>query len=84
MRFGKKKDAPASGAGRSGGKMTRQGYPAPRGVPERRLNESRGPDGMPGSAGYPNGPNTKLPTFFEMKRPDGKPDKVIRKKRFFG
>ena len=85
MRFGRKKENPASrGAGRSGGKMTTQGYPAPRAVPERQLNADRGSDGMPGSAGYPNGPKTALPAFFEMRRPDGKPDRVVKKKRFFG
>ena len=82
MRFGRKKDA-SRGAGRSRGTTT-QGYAAPRSVPERQLNANRGSDGMPGSAGYPNGPKTALPTFFETKRPDGKPDKVVKKKRFFG
>jgi hypothetical protein len=85
MKFGRKSKARSGGgASRSGGRMARQGYDAPRAVPERQLNANRGSGGMPGSAGYPNGPNTALPTFFETRRPDGRPEKVIKKRRFFG
>ena len=85
MKFGRKSKTPSAGGGRRpAGRMTKQGYPEKRAVPERQLSANTGSDGMPGSAGYPNGPNTALPTFFETRRPDGKPDKVIKKKRWFG
>jgi len=45
------------------------------------LGPNTGSDGLPGKAGYPNGPRTELPTFFATRRPDGKPDPVYRKKR---
>ena len=85
MKFGRKSKAPAAGGGRrTEGGMTKQGYAQPRSVPERQLDANTGSDGMPGSAGYPNGPKTALPHFFGTRRPDGKPDKVIKKKRWFG
>ncbi len=64
--------------------MTKQGYEQPRAVPHRDLAQNTGGDGMPGSAGYPNGPKTELPHFFLTRRPDGKQDKEIKKKRWFG
>ncbi len=85
MKFGRKSKAPQGrGAGGSNRKMQRQAQPQKRAVADRELAQNTGSDGFPGSAGYPNGPKTALPTFFLTRRPDGKPDKVIKKKRWFG
>jgi hypothetical protein len=48
------------------------------------VGQGNGADGLPGRAGYSNGPRTALPVFFEMRRPDGKPAQEPQKKRFFG
>lgn len=86
MRFRRKSKAPAPRGGSVG--AARGGASA---QPKRQaasshydLGTNTGSDGLPGRAGYPNGPRTELPTFFLTRRPDGKPDPVYRKKAFFG
>jgi len=37
-------------------------------------------DGLPGKAGYPDGPNTSLPNFFHTRRPDGREDTLPRRR----
>ena len=78
MRFGRKSRAGA-----------RDGRPRTAVAPRKAqttydLGTNDGTDGLPGRAGYPNGPRTELPTFFHMRRPDGRPDPVYKKKFFFG
>ena len=83
MRFGRDK----SSARRGGGRSAADGA-APVGTRSQSapidLGPNTGTDGLPGRAGYPNGPRTDLPTFFLTRRPDGRPEPVYRKKRFFG
>jgi hypothetical protein len=79
MRFGRKSKATVGGG---------SGAPATP-LPERQdtniqLAEDTGANALPGNAGYPSGPRTPLPTFFMTRRPDGKPDTVIKRKRSFG
>lgn len=83
MRFGRKRKADAPRGGRTGGTRGQpQAISKRQNMTNPELGPNTGSDGMPGSAGYPNGPRTELPTFFATRRPDGKPDPVYRKKRF--
>ena len=79
MRFGRKSKADASRGGTRG-----QATPKRQNMTNPELGPNTGADGLPGRAGYPNGPRTELPTFFATRRPDGKPDPVVRKKKLFG
>ena len=81
MRFGRKGKTPArreaTGRGTSSGAQRQNGAGFD-------LGQGNGTDGLPGRAGYANGPRTPLPTFFHMRRPDGRPDPVYKKKLWFG
>ena len=81
MRFRRKsKDQTARGGSFGGGAGSDSARPAKRqtGI---ELGQNSGSDGLPGRAGYPNGPRTELPTFFATRRPDGKPDQVVKRKQ---
>jgi hypothetical protein len=80
MKFGRKSKNSSARAGAA---------PAGTSSPTKRqaayeLGENTGSDGLPGLAGYANGPRTALPTFFSTRRPDGRPDQPLPKKKFFG
>ena len=83
MKFGRKSKAPTARGGSRGSSRGGAGDIPARPTTNHQLTPNTGSSG-PGSAGYPNGPRTQLPTFFATRRPDGKQDKVIRKKFFFG
>lgn len=74
MRFGRKGKAPAS---RGATVPKRQAMTNP------ELGPNTGSDGLPGRAGYPNGPRTDLPTFFLTRRPDGREAPAYQKKKSF-
>jgi hypothetical protein len=91
MKFGRKsKNSSTTGRTVRAARGAASG-PAPRAEvrPSQRnvdydVGQGNGGNGLPGRAGYANGPRTALPVFFEMRRPDGKPAHMPVKKRFFG
>jgi len=65
---------------------TRKTAPARQAASRPQAYTQGGADGLPGSAGYPEGPNTALPNFFNTRRPDGRTDSTParRSKKFSG
>jgi len=63
---------------------SRRSEPARQTTSQPRSYTSGGSEGLPGSAGYPEGPNTALPNFFNTRRPDGRTDSTParRSKKF--
>lgn len=72
------------GRGRGTGAAPGAIGPAKRRTAAIEMGQNAGSDGLPGRAGYANGPRTDLPTFFMTRRPDGKPERALPKKKLFG
>ena len=70
LRRDKKSRTPSTG---------RRSAPASQARPSTQAYNNTGGQGLPGSAGYPDGPITELPFFFNMRRPDGRNDPPPRR-----